>query len=191
MNQQVRGIWLLSGIKFLRSHYPAEMGEHLLGALPGGLRSSISELQPASWYPRSYHVGLLKVITSSHRDEQSARDSLLAYGDMIAGDMTSGAWRPLVPILTPRLFAKKLPDMWLDNHQGYGTLESDIAEIDASRLPLHFSGIQEYDGIGIATLGWIRGWLGKIGLKDVTLTQTGWSLQQSAPNEMICEARWS
>lgn len=187
----IRAAWLIAGVKFMRAHFPAETNEYLLASLPKALRSSLAELQPVQWCPRGHHVEMLRAIAAAHRDEASAQASLLAYGQSVANDVTSGAWRPLSRILTPKLLGRKLPSLWTNDHQDDGVLDSDIAQIAEGRLPFTLSAIDGYENVGIATLGWLKGLLLVLGRKDVAVQQSGWSLQKPAPSAMTCEVRWS
>jgi len=187
----VRGHWLTGGVKFLRAHYPPETNERLLGDLPKTLRALVLDVQPAQWYPRLHHVELLNAIVSAHRDEASAYGSLLAYGQLVAADVSKGTLRPLMGILTPKLLTRKLPSFWWSDHQHDGSLDVDIAQVDDGRLGLTLSGLQGYAHVGVVTLGWIKGLIGALGARDVAATQRGWSLSRAAPAELTAEVRWS
>jgi hypothetical protein len=192
MNEQlVRGHWLTGGVKFLRTHYPAETNERLLGALPKALRALVLDIQPVQFYPRAHHVDMLNAIASVHRDQASAYDSLSAYGQLVATDASKGALRPLMGILTYRLLARKLPDLWQNDHQDDGALEVDIAQVDDGCLGLKLSGLDGYAHVGVVTLGWIQGLVSSLGAREVVVEQTGWSLGQAAPPELSFEVRWS
>lgn len=190
-NYSVRGHWLIGGVKFLRTHYSNDTNELLLGSLPKAFHASLSDLYPIKWCDRLRHVELLRVIAAAHRDETAAYESLLAYGQAMAGDLANGALRPLVKVLTPKLLAKKLPNLWTNDHQDDGALESDISLVEEGRLPFKVLVGQGYEHVGIATLGWVKGFLGALGCKDVTVQQTGWRLAQPAPAEITCEVRWA
>ena len=187
----VRGYWLTGGVKFLRSHYPAEINERLLGALPKALRALVLDIQPVQWYPRAHHVDMLNAIVSVHRDEASAHQSLSAYGQLIASDAAKGPLRPLMGILTPKMLARKLPDLWRSDHQSDGSLEVDIAQVDDARLGFKLAGVHGYAHIGVVTLGWIQGLVSSLGARNVVLKQTGWSLGHNAPEELTCQVGWS
>ena len=83
-DQLLRGHWLTSGVKFMRTQYAPDVNERLLGSLPKALRAMLIDIQPAQWYSRAFHVDLLNAIVSAHRDEPSAYESLLAYGQLVA-----------------------------------------------------------------------------------------------------------
>jgi hypothetical protein len=189
--QLVRGYWLTGGVKFLRTRHAPDVNERLLGALSKGLRSQLAEIQPVQWYPRAHHVEMMSSIVSAHRDETSAYEGLLSYGQLVATDLAQGSLRPLVQILTPKLLAKKLPHFWEADHQSDGVLEADIAQVDEGRLPLRLAALHGYQHVGVVALGWIKGFLLSLGRREVSVKQTGWSLSQTAPSEMACEVRWS
>jgi hypothetical protein len=187
----IRGYWLTSGVKFLRTSYSPEQNERLLGALPKPLRASLAELQPVQWCPRSYHTDMLNAVVSAHRDESAAFDSLVGYGQLVGADLAAGILKPLLQIVSPKLLVKKLPLLWSSEHQDDGRLDVDIAQADEGRLPLRLSGLLQYEHVGVVTLGWIKGLLTGLGRRDVTVRQTGWSLGQPAPVEINGEVRWS
>lgn len=187
----VRGQWLTGAVKFLRARYPAETNERLLGALPKPLRAQLVDIQPVAWYARAYHVDMLNSIVSSHRDQASVEHSLLGYGELVAADAAKAALRPLLQIITPKLLARKLPELWVLDHQHDGRIEVDIAQVDEGRLALKLAGLDGYPHVGVATLGFIRGLLSATGRRDVLVEQTGWSLSSPAPDELTCEVRWS
>jgi hypothetical protein len=190
-DQVVRGYWLTGGVKFLRTHHTPETNERLLGSLPKALRAILAEIQPVQWYARAYHVDMLKAVAAAHRDEASAYESLLAYGQLVAADLSNGSLRPLVQIMTSKLLAKKLPIMWASDHQDDGRLETDIAQIDDARLALRLVALRGYEHVGVATLGWVKGLLLSLGRREVVVKQAGWSLTEPTPSEMTCEVRWS
>lgn len=189
--QMLRGYWLTGGVKFLRAHYPAELSERLLGALPKALRALVLDIQPVDWYPRAHHVDLLNAIASAHRDEASAYQSLSAYGQSVAHDAASGPLRPLMGIVTPRLLARKLPSLWANDHRSDGSLDVDIARVDDAWLGLKLSGLQGYAHVGVVTLGWVKGLVSGLGARNVVVKQSGWSLGQAGPAELTAEVRWS
>lgn len=192
MNEpMIRGYWLTSAAKFLRAHYPPDTGERLLGSMPKPLKALLPNVYPVMWYSRAHHVDILNAIVAVARDEASAVDSLMAYGHTAATDLAMGPLRPLFPILTPRLLAKKLPDLWAGAHKDDGCLESDIADVDEGRLGLQISGLDGYEHVGVATLGWVRGLLVAVGKRNITVNQTAWSLAAPNPNNMSCEVQWS
>jgi hypothetical protein len=136
-------------------------------------------------------VALLRAIASASTDEHRVFDDLMAYGQFIATEAINGALRPLMAMSTPKMFAKRLPDLWAMDHRGDGQLESDFAQLDEGRLPLRLTGIRGYDHVGIAQLGWVKAALSGLLGRPPQVKQTGWSLRNVAPSELVCEVTWS
>jgi len=189
--QMVRGYWANGALSFIDNHYSSSTSERLISGLPRELRESVAQLGPAEWCPRNQHVELLSVIASVHNDEARAFEDLMTYGQYVGAEVTAGPLRQFMLVVTLKLFAKKLPQLWDRDHLACGTLETDIAMLDDGRLPLRLSGIQGYDHVGPAMLGWVKVALQKFVGKTVYVKQTGWSLDQPSPREIQCEVRWS
>src|SRR5262249_44148094 len=146
------------------------------------VRSAAAVCEPAQWYPRTHHVELMTGMASLNRDEATVSKDLLAYGEHVGSEMADGPLKSFIQISTPKLLAKKLPDFWTRDHQDGSKLESDIAQLDESRLPLRFSGLRDYDHAGIAGLGWIKGVLAVLTRKPIRVKQQGWTLAHPGPD---------
>lgn len=190
-DQQVRGHWLSGAVAFMAVHFPADAGHLLLENLPREVRLAAPRVGPAEWCSSAQHVALLRAIGSASKEEQRVFDDLMAYGQFIATEATSGVLKPLMAMCTPKMFAKRLPELWAMDHRGDGQLESDFAQLDEGRLTLRLSGIRGYDHMGIAQLGWVKAALGGLLGRPPQVKQTGWSLRNVAPSELACEVTWS
>lgn len=191
MDRAVRGYWITGALAFMRLQYGAETSARLLEALPKELRASLAQVGPVEWVPRSHHVQLLRIIGSVQRTEPGVLEDLLSYGQYVGSELANGALKQFMLVVTPKLFAKKLPNLWIRDHLDDGRLDGDIAMVDEARLPLRFSGIRGYDHIGVVGLGWVRGVMGRFNRKGLQVKQSGWSLRHVAPDEMACEVSWS
>jgi hypothetical protein len=192
MNEpMVRGNWVTSAVAFMGVHYSSDTNERLLGALPKDVRVTVGQLEPSQWCPRSHHVELMKAIASAQREERRAFEDLLAYGQYVGTEAAHGPLRNFVRVITPRLFGKKLPALWTNDHGDDGRLESDIAPIEEGRLPFRLSGAVGYDHVGIAMLGWVKAVMTELSGKQVTVRQVGWSLRSASPADLVSEVTWS
>lgn len=189
--QMVRGYWANGALSFIDNHYSASTSERLIAGLPRELRESVAQLGPAAWCPRSQHVELMHVIASVHNDEARAFEDLMEYGYYVGSEVTAGPLRQFMLVVTLKLFAKRLPQLWERDHLACGSLEADIAWLDDGRLPLRLTGAQGYDHAAPAMLGWVKAALQRFVGKSVYVKQTGWSLSQPSPRDIQCEVRWS
>jgi hypothetical protein len=189
-DEKVRGYWLGGAPEFVRIHFPADQGRRLLEGLPQELKLSIDRVEPAAWYPRAHHVALLRALGSMAKEEDRVFEDLLNYGQFVATRAFAGELKPFMAIVSPRLFVKKLPDLWARDHRGESKLEGDFAKLEEARLPLKLSGIRGYDHVGVVTLGWIKTAIGTLVGRTPRVKQAGWSVRHSAPSEMLCEVSW-
>jgi hypothetical protein len=190
-DEEVRGYWLSGAVAFIGVHYPSETGRRLLEGLTQEVRSAATHAEPAGWYPRAHHVELMRAIASANKDEHRIFDDLVHYGQFVGSEATNGVLKPFMSIVSPRVFAKRLPELWARDHRGESQLESDFSQIDEARVPLRLLGIRGYDHVGVAMLGWIKVALTGLLRKTPSLKQTGWSIRHAAPSEMVCEVTWS
>jgi hypothetical protein len=97
----------------------------------------------------------------------------------------------LFGILTPRLLSRKLPELWHNDHQTDGALEVDLGQLDDARMALKLTRLNGYPHVGVVGLGWVKGLMTAVGLRDVTVRQSGWSLSQTSPSELTGEVQWT
>jgi hypothetical protein len=188
---EVRGHWLSCALEFAEIHYPEDVARRLLDGLPREVKHSAGRTEPAAWCPRAHHVELLRAIAAASREEGRVFDDLLAYGQFVGKKTIDGALKPFMAIVSPKLFARKLPELWARDYRGEGKLESEFAQVDEGRLAVRFTGIRGYDHVGVAALGWIKTAVGSLVGKTPQVKQTGWSLRHASPSEMACEVSWS
>jgi hypothetical protein len=93
-------------------------------------------------------------------------------------------------ILTPTLFAKKVPELWERDHRGSGHFEADVSHADEGRIGMKLVGADGFDHIGIAAIGFITFGLNNMGKTNIQVKQTGWSLATPSPHEVAYEITW-
>jgi hypothetical protein len=133
----------------------------------------------------------MRAIAALHTSDVRAYEDLIAYGQHVGSELAHGSLRPFFLISSLKLFARKLPALWSRDHQDDGRLESDFAQLEEARLPVRLSGLRGYDHVGIAALGWIKGLMTGFNKKALRVKQSGWSLANGAPDEMMCEVAWT
>src|SRR5262245_57618443 len=113
-NQQndfrVRTYLLANTLEFIRET-PAITG--VLEELPAAVLDVASKSAPAAWCPGDHYVEVLrKIAATANGDQQRARELLIAAGAHVARTATNTFLRLLMKMLTPSMFAQKLPDFW-------------------------------------------------------------------------------
>jgi len=187
----IRGYSVQQQLLFLETQYEPEISAKLIDQIPADVRTGLKDLKPADWYPRRYSVSVLRAIASRHGDDEKAvHDDLVRCGTYIVTEATNTFLKLLMKILTPTLFAKKIPEFWQRDQKG-GHFEVDTSGAKDGRLVLKLCEVEGFDHIGVIGIGWISYGLRAMGKEDVTVTQSGWSLATPGPSNVSYDVRWS
>jgi hypothetical protein len=188
---QIRGYSIRQQATFLRSdHIEEQARKKAIAGLPAELQGDLSHLDPAGWYPRDYSVELFRAIASTAEDEKQARELLSTCGEWIAMESTNTFLKLVMRLMTPVLFAKKLPSLWERDMKG-GGFTFDISRANENRLGFVLQDVAGYDHIGPITEGWLRFALKSLGKTDVEVDMEGWSLASPGPKDVGYEVRWA
>lgn len=191
MEPMIRGYSVKQQLTFLETQYEPAVSQRLLELVPSEVRSDLKAAKPAEWYPRQHSVSILRAIAANGgKNEQAVQSDLLRCGTYIATEATNTFLKLLMKILTPTLFAKKIPEFWQRDMRG-GRFEADTSEAASGRIQLRLCDIEGFDHIGIVSMGWITFGMAAMGKSDVKLTQKGWSLATPGANKIEYELTWS
>jgi len=187
----IRGYSITQQLHFLETECEPALLKRVLETVPSDIRTAFGELKAAEWYPREYSASLLRAVAWQHRDDERAtHDALVRCGSFIAAEATNTFLRLLMKVLTPTLFAKKLPEFWRRDHTA-GHFEVDTSEAKNGSLRLALCDVEGFDHIGVVGIGWMTYGFAAMGKSDVVVTQTGWKLEHPAPNKIQYHLRWS
>jgi len=171
---EVRGYMISTTADFLRKTAAARGLADPSDQLSPPLRSALGNVLAVGWYPVAHIAELNRLIASylGGNDEGRARTELTSCGRFMANEATNTFMRLLMKVLTPGLFAKKLPDLWRRDCT-HGKLE---LQVDDRSLTLNLSDMDGHDHIGAVMPGYVGFALERMGrvVQDVTLE--GWSL---------------
>src|SRR5262249_27998190 len=101
-------------------------------------------------------------------------------------EATNTFLRLLMRVLTPSLFAKKMPSLWTRDNTA-GSVEVDPSGIKAGRLFFKFSDVDGYAYCPPVFVGWVAFAMEAMGLKTKSITLSGWSLEAPAPKEVTLD----
>jgi len=187
----IRGYSVRQQLNFLETQYEPAVSGNLLDTIPADIRSEFKDLKAAEWYPRTYSVSVLRAIASRHgQDERAVYDDLVRCGTFIATEATNTFLKLLMKILTPSLFAKKIPEFW-KRDQTSGYIEVDTSAAKSGQMQLMLRDVAGFDHIGIISIGWMIYGMRAMGKEDVTVSQKGWTLQTPGPQEVVYDLKWS
>jgi hypothetical protein len=189
MSTQIRGYSLRQTARYLETKFDPDTRKRVIDAMPAGSRSMLSSFDAAEWYPREHSSVLFRAIAAARGGEDAYQD-LVNCGEFIASEATNTFLRLLMRIMTPTLFAKKVPEFWKRDHRG-GHFEVDVSRADDGRIGMKLVDVEDYDHIGIVSIGWIQFGMTALGKKGVTIKQDGWSLGSPRPKSVSYEVNWS
>lgn len=191
MEAMIRGYSVKQQLNFLETQYEPSVSERLLALVPQDVRRDLAAVKPAEWYPRQHSVHILRAIAAhGGKDEQAVQNDLVRCGTFIATEATNTFLKLLMKILTPALFAKKIPEFWTRDMKG-GRFEVDVADASGGRIKLSLNDIEGFDHIGIVSMGWISFGMQAMGKTDVKVTQQGWSLSTPGARKISYDLTWS
>lgn len=191
MEPMIRGYSVKQQLNFLETQYEPDVSRRLLETIPADVRASLGDLKAAEWYPRAYSVAVLRAIASNHgSDEKAVYDDLARCGTFIATEATNTFLKLLMKILTPTLFAKKIPEFWKRDQTG-GHFEVDTSRVKNDTLELALRDVEGFDHIGLIGIGWLSYGLTAMGKSNVVVTQKGWSLAKPGPRDIEYHVCWT
>jgi hypothetical protein len=186
----IRGYSLKQTAKYIDSKFEPEARRRVQETLPAAVRGAIPTYEPAEWYPRDHSAALFRGIASIRNSEEASYQDLVGCGEFIASEATNTFLKLLMRIMSPTLFAKKIPEFWKRDQRG-GYFEADVSKADEALILMKLADVEGYDHIGIVSIGWILFGMNALGKKDVKVKQRGWSLDRPGPREVEYEITWS
>jgi hypothetical protein len=186
----MRGYTMIGCIAFIDERYDEPTRKRLYDGLSPEVRSHLSSYKRVEWYPRMHLVEFLQGLAAVHgSDEQAVFRDLVACGQSVAKDAATTFLRLLMKILTPVLFAKKIPDIWARDSKG-GKMTADASHVDDRLLVMRLTDVEGFDHIGPLAVGWITFAMTAMGKKGVQGKAIGWSLATPGPRDLQIDMTW-
>lgn len=178
-----RGYTFTATWGYIDKHH-AEARSRIIEQLSPGARAEVGTYKDIEFYPAEHWCEILRAIASlANGDEAKAEHDLVAVGEYIAQQATNTFLRLIMRVLTPTLFAKKVPSLWgRDNTRG--TFTTDVSEADNGRLRFRLSDIGGLDHVSVVAKGFISFAMKTMGRPPKSMTVAGWSLAQPGPDEV-------
>ena len=183
-----RGYILATTIGYLQETAGQERAGRILAGLSPELRQAITKVAPAAWYPISLLAEANRAIVEhlAENNEERARDLLLDCGRYMGHEASNTFLRIFMRMLTPTLFAKKLPTVWKRDFTG-GRLELDVTD---GRLVCRIFEAHGHDHIGPVSAGWLGFALKAMGKPVEKTIMHDWSLANPNVDGVGFELVW-
>jgi len=159
----------------------------VLSQVPAEIVQLAASMGPAAWCPGEHYVDILRRLAAvSNGDSDRARQLLVESGVYVARTASNTFLRLLMKMLTPGLFAKKLPDIWKRDCT-IGKLEVAVAP---PKITCRFIDIAPFDHAACTGAGFLTSAFQAMGKKIEKIDMSDWSLQKPAPDSFTIELTW-
>ena len=187
-DNNARSYMLVSTANYLRHKLGASEGQRLLDTLSPETRAILTAEKPAAWSPMSNYVELLRTVAALGKgDDAKARDSLIDAGKFVAQEASSTFLRLFLKMLTPNLFAKKVPSVWSRDFSR-GRAEAEISD---KGLVFRMFGISGMDHIPCTAPGFVTFAMETMGKSIKTVTVHKWSLEEPCVDGAYFKLEWA
>lgn len=184
---KVRGYIVAKSAAYLRTLVGDAEARRILEGLSPGLAAALAQVKPAEWMSAAQISEMLRAIAALSRgNEDHAREELIKCGRYVASEATNTFLRLLMRVLTPTMFAKKLPSFW-SRDSSHGKYDVDVTE---DKIVCRLSGMEHYDHIGPISVGYVSFALESMGKTLKKSNLHGWSLEKPNPSDLWFELHW-
>ncbi len=147
--RHAKGFYIESILNYVKTKFDAETTKQILSKIPSEVLNE--KYNPIEWYPNDYVTRVFDgIISSSGNDEKLVAQRLVGAGFALAEEGANRFMKYLFKVLTPKMFATKLPSLWTRHHD-FGELTLDLAHIDENSFSYNMTA---YDGLHYIGIGW-------------------------------------
>jgi hypothetical protein len=187
---KTRGYSVTSTLKFIDATYDVPTRQRILDQCSPEVKSTSGKYKDIEWYPAAHFSELLRGIAATRGgSDEGAREELVRAGQFIANVAANTFLKLFMKVLTPPLFAKKIPSLWDRDNQG-GRMETDLSKADEGRIVFFLQDVGGYDYIAPVAVGWVAFAMQAMGKTVLERTLTGWSLAQPGPAQARIDLSW-
>lgn len=185
---KTRGYVFGTTLKYIREGLPPERRQKALDKISPETLAWIEALaKPAEMYTVEKSVEMFSaIVASSEGNAAVAEQDLINCGKFAANEASNTFLRLLMKVLTPGLFAKKLPSLYSrDNSKGHVTVEATD-----DRLVCKMSDVKGYPYLPPVSVGWAVFTLETMGKKLSSSKLHGWSVDTPDVDNVEFELVW-
>lgn len=184
---RVRAYMVKSTAAFMHDRLGEQKATQLLEGLSSETKDAVNALKLADWCTVAAYSEMLRALAAESRgDADQARETLIACGEYVAREATNTFLRMFMKLLTPSLFAKKLPDVWKRDCSG-GRFEVDVTN---ERLVFRLFDIKGFAHVPCTAAGFVKFALTGMG-KTISKTSIhNWSLAEPCSEGAWVELTW-
>jgi hypothetical protein len=187
---QTRGYITAFTSDYVRKNLSADEWKAAVSRFSPGLQKVVSgDVKHAGWYPVSMMCELHSVIatTIAHNDVDRARQAFINCGKYVASEATNTFLKMLLKMLSPSMFAKKLPDVFKRDFQGGARMET---ELDGHTITCRIYDMPGFDHCGATAPGFVAAAFEAMGKKVEAISVHEWSLERPNVDGVWFELTW-
>lgn len=186
---QLRGYLISHTAQYLREKLGESEWEHSSRTLSPELQEVLSgEVKHSGWYPisRLAELNRLMITKLCKGNAERAQQALHDCGRYVAGEATNTFLKLLLKMLTPNLFAKKLPDVFRRDFSG-GRLESTL---NGRTLSCRYYELPGFEHCAAISSGFAAKAFEGMGKKIDGFSVHNWSLDEPSIDGTWFELTW-
>jgi hypothetical protein len=188
--RQIKAYGFVGTMEFIDKNYDPATRQRILDSLTPETRRFIEGMKKAQWAPPLASTELWAGITRESGDPQKARDELVKTGRHMGSFATNTYLKLLMKMLTIKMFAKKIPDIWARD-ANFGKVIVDLGQVDSQRIRIDFKDLGAYPYFGPVCQGWFAFSLETMGIKNVKVELENFSMENPDPGELTFRVTWT
>lgn len=184
---KTRGYVLATTLKYCREGIHPSRRKKVLDRISAATVHTVETAQSSTWYTLEQEAEMLNAIAeASDGDAKIAEEDLIGSGVFAGAEATNTFLRLVMKVLTPALFAKKIPELYQrDNNKG--NVRVDVLD---EKFIGHFTDTSGFPHLAPMSAGWMRFALTSMG-KEITSTKiSNWTVQSADVPEFTIEMTW-
>ena len=190
LEAELKGYNILSALDFAEARYgPAEL-EEIKRSLSPDFQAALPRLGRFDFVPRAYLGEITRAIARRHVDEDERVRVVAELGQSIAEGATNTFLRLMMRLMTPQIFAKKMPTIWAKDNRG-GVIEVDSSRLADKELTVTFRDIAGFAYFNAMCRGWLGFAFTRMGAQDVSIEFPNASVLTEDMEETTMVIRWS
>ena len=184
---EVRGYTILKTAEYLRQIAGEQESKRLFNGFSPELQHVLGTATVAGWQPATASSELLRAVAGLAKgDNERAKQELVSCGRFLAAEATNTFLKLLMKVLTPSMFAKKLPTLW-SRDSSHGKFAVDVFE---DRISCRMLEMEHYEHITPISVGYVSFALEAMRKQIDHWNMQGWSLATPNPSESSFELYW-
>jgi uncharacterized protein (TIGR02265 family) len=186
--RSVRGYAFAASLNYLTESVGKAKADEVLGTGTQELRRVLADPNPVERYPIALYSEINRLIaeTIGGNDEEKRSEAIVACGKYAAHTASNTFLRLLMRVLTPDLFAKKLPSLFARDFN-FGHLE---VTVDSRRLVCNMTDVEGFDWGASLSLGFAKFTLETMGKQIESTRVSGPTNANPGPASQTFELYW-